>query len=267
MSNTKTIARNTGWYGLENIVSSLPTLFTSIAIARTLGPSKMGYIIYVDWIATWSAAWVDSVFLQRRTNIWLSFSAWATGELRAIFISARWFCRLPWRRLPLPAFFFWVLGDADADYKMASVLIVLSIWPSMVNSISAMANVATEKLSRICRHRLFQYSSSSWRLLRNGRVSSGAWSASAHRFSACASVDFLVRLFPTMKRILAWETTHVHPEGLRERMIAFAWQSVASMIVAMIVWDRSEVFLLKHLCSDIRQVAYYSWHSAWPNGC
>jgi O-antigen/teichoic acid export membrane protein len=72
------------------------------------------------------------------------------------------------------------------------------------------------------------------------------------------AVDFLVRLFPTMKRVLAWETTHVHPEGIGARMIAFSWQSVASMIVALIVWDRSEVILLKHLCSDIRQVAYYS---------
>jgi O-antigen/teichoic acid export membrane protein len=41
-------------------------------------------------------------------------------------------------------------------------------------------------------------------------------------------------------------------------MISFSLQSVASMIVAMIVWDRSEFFLLKHLCADIRQVAYYS---------
>jgi O-antigen/teichoic acid export membrane protein len=30
------------------------------------------------------------------------------------------------------------------------------------------------------------------------------------------------------------------------------------MIVAIIVWDRSEFILLKHLSSDIRQVAYYS---------
>ena len=52
MSNTKTIAKNTGWYGLENAVGSVLTLFTSIAIARTLGPTKMGYIIYVSWIAS-----------------------------------------------------------------------------------------------------------------------------------------------------------------------------------------------------------------------
>ena len=43
-----------------------------------------------------------------------------------------------------------------------------------------------------------------------------------------------------------------------KRMMSFAWQSVASMMVALIVWDRSEVILLKYLCADIRQVAYYS---------
>ena len=52
MTNTKTIARNAGWYGLENGIGFVVTLFTSIAIARTLGPSKMGYIIYVMWIAS-----------------------------------------------------------------------------------------------------------------------------------------------------------------------------------------------------------------------
>jgi O-antigen/teichoic acid export membrane protein len=41
-------------------------------------------------------------------------------------------------------------------------------------------------------------------------------------------------------------------------MMSFGWQSVASMAVALIVWGRSEVILLKNLCPDIRQVAYYS---------
>ena len=50
MSNAQTIVKNTGWYGLENIISALITVITSIAIARTLGPSKMGYLIYVQWI-------------------------------------------------------------------------------------------------------------------------------------------------------------------------------------------------------------------------
>jgi len=43
---------------------------------------------------------------------------------------------------------FWVLTHAVGEYKLASALIVLSIWPSMVNSISAQANVATEDFVR-----------------------------------------------------------------------------------------------------------------------
>jgi hypothetical protein len=38
-------------------------------------------------------------------------------------------------------------------------------------------------------------------------------------------------------------------------MMRFAWQSVASMILALIVWNRSEVMLLEHLSKDIRQIA------------
>ena len=72
------------------------------------------------------------------------------------------------------------------------------------------------------------------------------------------SSDFLVRFFPTLTRISAWNTTHVLPDGLRKRMVAYAWQSVAIMLLALIVWERCEVLLLKSLCADIRQVAFYS---------
>ena len=34
--NSKTIARNTAWYGLEQLIGFVTTLVTSIAIARTL---------------------------------------------------------------------------------------------------------------------------------------------------------------------------------------------------------------------------------------
>ena len=80
--------------------------------------------------------------------------------------------------------------------------------------------------------------------------------------------DFLIRLIPTMRYILSWESDHVQPPGLSQRMISFAWQSVAVLLVEMVVWQRSEFILLKHLCADIRQVAYYSpLPSAWPIDC
>jgi len=134
---------------------------------------------------------------------------------------------------------------------------VLSIWPSMVNSISSMANVATEDLSTnlpasVVSAFTYFIAIAATVSLHWGLVGVGA------SLLCMRAVDFLVRFFPTMKRVLAWETTHVQPPGLRKRMMNFAWQSVASLAVALIVWGRSEIILLKNFCPDIRQVSFYS---------
>lgn len=152
---------------------------------------------------------------------------------------------------------FWVLRDSNAQYKAAAVLVVLSIWPAMVNSISAMANAATEELSKNMPASListitYVVAISAMLVFKWGVVGVGA------AFFSRRAVEFLVRLFPTMKRILAWDKAHVRPADLARRMMTYAWQSVASMTLALIVWNRSEVVLLKHLCSDIRQIAFYS---------
>ena len=51
MTNTKTIARNTGWFSLENIINAGVAFTTSIAINRYLGPEKNSYLIFVSYIA------------------------------------------------------------------------------------------------------------------------------------------------------------------------------------------------------------------------
>lgn len=257
MSNTKTIARNTGWYGLENIISSVVTLFTSIAIARTLGPSKMGYIIYVAWISSVVSS-LGGIGIPSTTQKYMAeyIGKGDRGTARYIYFRTL-YLQIGMATVATAGLLFWVLGDANAGYKVASVLVVLSIWPSMVNFISAQANVATEELSKnlpasVISILFFFVAIFATLIFKWGVIGVGA------SILLTRLIDFLVRFFPTIKRILAWDKAHVDPVGLRERMISFSWQSVATMIVAMIVWDRSEFFLLKHLCTDIRQVAYYS---------
>ena len=257
MSNTKTIARNSGWYGLENIIDLAVGLFTSVAIARTLGPSKMGYIIYVIWIATVVSS-LGSLGIPATTRKYMAefLGMGDRGTARYIYFRTL-LLQIGVATLATGGILFWVLRDAHAEYRVASVLVVLSIWPSMANSISAMANTATEELSKnmpasaistlvyfavIAATTVFK-----WGVLGVGAA-----------FFCMRVVDFLVRFFPTLKRILTWDTTHVQPVDLTKRMMTFAWQSVASMIVALIVWNRSEVILLKYVCTDIRQIAFYS---------
>ncbi len=257
MSNTTTIAKNTGWYGLESAISFIVTLFTSIAIARILGPSKMGYIIYVSWIASVVSS-LGGVGIPATTRKYMAefLGMGDRGTARYIYLRTL-LLQTIMATLATGGIVFWVMRDASPEYTVASVLVALSIWPAMVNFISAQANVATEELSKnlpasVISILVFFVVIAATVVLKWGVVGVGA------AMFLMRAVDFLVRLFPTIKRILAWESAHVRPVGLSKRMITFAWQSVASMIVALILWERSEFFLLKNLCSDIRQVAYYS---------
>jgi O-antigen/teichoic acid export membrane protein len=257
MSNTKTIARNTGWYGLENIISSVLTLFTSIAIARTLGPSKMGYIIYVAWIVSVVTS-LGGLGIPATTQKYMAefLGMGDRGTARHIYFHTLWF-QMALASLASIALVLWVFHDATSEYRIPAALIALSIWPAMVNEISAQGNVASEDLSANLPGSVLSMIFFFVAIMATVFFKWGVLGVGASIFLT-RLLDFLIRLFPTMKRILSWEKAHVQPENLRQRMISFSWQSVASMIVALIVWDRSEFLLLKHLCSDIRQVAYYS---------
>ena len=257
MTNTKTIARNAGWYGLENAIGFVVTLFTSIAIALTLGPSKMGYIIYVMWIASIVSS-LGGMGIPETTRKYMAefLGKGDRGTARYIYFRTL-LLQIILATLATVGILLWVLHDSNAEYRVASVLVVLSIWPSMVNFVSAQANVATEELSTnlpasIISTLVFFLAIAATVVLKWGVLGVGISMLSMR------AIDFLVRLFPTMKRILAWDKAHDQPLGLPKRMMAFAWQSVTSMILALIVWNRSEVILLKYLSADIRQIAYYS---------
>lgn len=257
MSNTKTIAKNTGWYGLENAINSILTVFTSIAIARTLGPSKMGYIVYVTWIAS-VVGDLGGLGIPSTTRKYMAEFLGRGDRGTARYIYFRTFIlQTALATVSVAGLLFWVLKDAGTGYKLASALVVLSIWPSMVNAISAQANVASEELSKnlpasVTSILVYFLMILATVVLHWGVIGVGA------SMLGMRMVDFLVRIFPTMKHILGWETDHIQPLGLSQRMFSFAWQSVAVLLVEMVVWQRSEFILLKHLCADIRQVAYYS---------
>ena len=257
MSNTKTIAQNSGWYGTETIVGAVVALVSSIAINRYLGPTKNGYIVYVPYIAQLVSS-LGGFGIPATTRKYMAefIGMGDRGTARYIFLRTL-LLQTGLATLATGGFLYWVLGDANPDYKLAAALLVLSIWPSMVNSISAQANAATEDLSTnlpasLVSTLIYFIAIAATVVLHWGVVGVGA------ALLAMRTVDFLVRFFPTLKRVLAWETTHIHPQGLRNRMIAFAWPSVISMAVAMLVWGRSEIILLKSLCADIRQVSFYS---------
>lgn len=263
MTNTKTIARNTGWYGLENAVSVLVSLFTSIAIARTLGPTENGYIIYVSYIAG-LASNLGALGIPGTTRKYMAefLGMGDRGTARYIYIRTL-LLQVGLATLVTGGLLVWVLAMAHPEYaqhpeyRLASALLVLSIWPSMANSISAQANNATEDMAKnmpasVVSGLTYLAAIAATVVLKGGVIGVGL------ALLLMRLVDCAVRFFPAFRSVMSWETTHVHPPGLHRRMLDFAAQSVVSLLIASIVWSRSEVILLKHLCADIRQVSFYS---------
>lgn len=256
--NTKTIARNTAWYGLENLISFATSLITSIAIARTLGPTKMGYIIYVTWL-TGIVSQLGSVGIPITTRKYMAEYLGGGDYTTARFIYFRTLLiQILLAAAATAGAVLWVFHDAPADYRIAALLLVLGILPSMSNFISAQANVAAETLSANLPASLT--STATYFILTLLAVVLN-WGVNGIAFAMFAMkwVDCLVRLIPTLRRILKWQSGHAHPPAdLRARMMSFAAQSVMGMLLTLVVWDRSELFLLKHLTPDIRQLSFYS---------
>ncbi|HEV2485782.1 MAG TPA: hypothetical protein VGT08_09640, partial [Terracidiphilus sp.] len=123
-NNTKTIAKNTGWYGLENAINSILTVFTSIAIARALGPAKMGYIIYVTWIAS-VVCDLGGLGIPATTRKYMAEFLGRGDQGTARYIYLRTFLlQAALATVTTGGLVFWVLRDAAGDYKLASVLVV-----------------------------------------------------------------------------------------------------------------------------------------------
>jgi O-antigen/teichoic acid export membrane protein len=257
MSNTRTIARNTGWSSIETIVNFIVVLSSNIAIARYLGPSKMGYMVFVSTLAGFTSL-LGAMGIPQTTRKYMAefIGKGDLGTARYIYIRTM-LLQIVLATVSTAGVLAWVLKDASAEYKIAAALLVLSMWPSMVNFISAMANAATEELSKnvpasLISILVFFVGIVCTVVLKWGVVGVGAATL------AMRVTDFTLRLIPAMQRILAWDKNHAQPEGLPGRMMSFAWQSLATMAVSLVVWNRSEVFLLRRFCPDIRQIAFYS---------
>ena len=221
MSNTKTIARNTGWYGLENVISFVVTLFTSIAIARTLGPSKMGYIIYVMWIASVVSS-LGGMGIPATTRKYMAefLGMGDRGTARYIYF----------RTLMLQ------IDSGDARHWRHHLLGAERCQCGVQGGLGACGaqhlacdgelrsprrpTLLRKSCPRICPPRSFRRSSSSSQLRRRW-CSSGVCSGSARRCLSMRAVDFLVRIVPDNEAHTRLGKGSCPPAGLPKRMMSF----------------------------------------------
>lgn len=255
-NNSKTIAKNSFWYGVETFISLVLTAFTSIVIARKIGPTRIGYFLYVVWIVGIVGS-IGMLGIPAATRKYMAeyFGRGRMGVAKTVFYKTL----LMQTGISgvitlagLAAFWFW----GDRQYRLMSLLLIGSIFPFMVNSIAAGANQGLEDLRANVPASLVSTGTYVVAVFLSLYMGWDLLGIAAGMFLMRA-LELPVRLIPVMRRLRQYEAEPLE-QALSRRMFVFSGQSLALMIIGLVVWDRSEMVILKNFCADIRQVAFYS---------
>jgi O-antigen/teichoic acid export membrane protein len=249
------ILHNSFWYGLEAVLETVVFLGTSVAVARYLGPTKLGYFSYINFFV---------MIVNRTSGTGL---ASATRKYMSEFIGqdqpgiACAVYHFAYRYQLIGAVAVTALGllgvaiFGDPSYRLMAAILILSIVPGVMSWVPAQANQAFEDTSK------------------------NSWSAFgyilSYAFIVFLSIHYRWDLIGIAAASLVgrsvevvWRTIPLHaalrkipisplPEELRLRMRGFCIQAIGIQIITSIVWDRSEMVFLR-VFSSLQQIAFYS---------
>lgn len=254
--NSRTIARNSAWFGLETGINMLLTFFTSIAVARSIGPTKLGYFLYV-WYLINAASTIGSLGIPTATRKYMSefYGCGQAGIARSIFFRTLGFQTAFASAITLAAILL-VVATGDPQYRTVALLMSASILPVMINSIPAQANMAAENMAANVPGSLVSTGIFVTAVFVSIATGAGLVGISIG-IVTMRTAEMFVRIIPVFRRLRTIPAAPI-PDALRRRMLLFSGRSMVLLILGLVVWDRSELIFLKNFCADIRQVAFYS---------
>lgn len=249
------ILRNSFWYGLETVLETVVFLGTSIAVARYLGPEKLGYFSYVNFFVM-VVNRTSGTGLASATRKYMSefLGLGEPGKARAVYYFA-------YRYQLLGAVLITALGLAgvalfgDPAYRVMAYLLVLSIIPGVMSWVPAQANNAFEDTSKNTFSAfgyLFSYSVVILLTLHFHWDLVGIASASL----IGRSFEVLLRTAPLHARLRKLPLDPI-PHELVVRIRRFCLQAIGIQVLMSVVWDRSEMIFLRAF-SSLEQIAFYS---------
>jgi len=255
--NTRTVARNSFWYGLEVSFGLVTAFFISIAVANTFGPDRLSYYNYVAWLTNVSITLGTFGMPATARKYMAEFLNCGEREVaRATYLvtlKIQVYLALGIGAAALAV----VLWLGDPQYRAAAVLLVAAVPPRLIATIPSQANNAAEMLR-----------------LNTGPSLAGAaatailtvvslWSGWGLAGLAAALVigsalECLLKLLAVERWLGGVARGTVSPE-LKRRMFAYSGQGLALMVLNIVVWDRSDVIILKALNHDPRQITFFSY--------
>jgi len=256
VSNTRTVARNSLWYGVETAFSIFAAIATSVLTVRTFGPELLGYFYNLTFWTNVSGM-LGSVGLAITTR---KFMAEALGQGDRALAFAIFRTALRWQAWIMSAVVavgiglsLWLVRE---DFEATAIVLMLSAFPRVLNFIPSQANMAAEDMKANVPG-----------ALAGGLIQVGGtlvtlavgWSligiAAAQLLGY--TVEFVWKLRPLLAQAAEAGSAEL-PAGLLRRMRVFSTQGIGLTVLNLVVWDRSDVALLRWFNPDIRQVTFFT---------
>jgi len=253
---------NSFWYGIELVFSLVVTFLTSVAVARIVGrdvagQARLGYFQLVAWSTNVTIS-VGSLGLPATTRKYMAeyLNCGQPGVARAIYL-------ITLKIQSLIAIGIAVAGLAavlflvDPLYRVASLLLVAAMAPRIVASIPSMGNNAAEVMRR-----------------NTGPSLAGGIATTALTIlglllgwdlvgvAAALLVGNALECVLKLQSVESWSGKVVRelvsPE-LKKRMFAYSSQGLALMLLNIVVWEKSDMWVLRAMNSDLRQLTFFSY--------
>ena len=255
-SNAKVIGRNFIFLGLEVVITLVCTLLTTVAIARVIGPTRLGYFNLIFWLTSITCS-VGSLGIPLTTFKYMGeFLGGGRKELaRAVFFYNLW-AQTVIASVLTAAGMIAVFTIVNPEYRSCAVLLVLSMVPNMITFVPSQANSAAEDAALNTRGAfvgaMVYVVAVAASLLLGWNLIGIAAGVLLYR-----SAELAVKLVPVLKSMEAVRSVPL-PVDIRKRMFSFSGLSTGLMILQIVIWDRSDIIFLKLLQPDIRQLAFFS---------
>jgi O-antigen/teichoic acid export membrane protein len=255
-STAKVIGRNFIFMGLEVVITLVCTLLTTVAIARVIGPTRLGYFNLIFWLTAITCS-VGSLGIPLTTFKYMGeFLGGGKKELaRAVFFYNLWAQTVIASVLTAIGIVV-VFILVDRSYRVCSILLVLSMVPNMITFVPSQANSAAEDAALNTRGAfvgaIVYVVAVAASLLLGWNLVGIAAGVLLYR-----TAELAVKTIPVLQSMKLVPRVPL-PREIRKRMFSFSGLSTGLMILQIVIWDRSDIIFLKLLQPDIRQLAFFS---------
>ncbi len=254
-SVTSRILHNSFWYGLETLLETAVFIGTSIAIARYLGPQKLGYFSYINFFVIVVTRTSGSGLANATRKYMSEFLAIdQPGTARAVY-------NLAYKYQLLGAITITVLGltavllFGDPTYRTMSVLLIVSIVPGVMSWVPANANQAFEDVSKNTFSAFCYLVTYLAMILLTLHFRWDLTGIAAGLFVG-RTVEVVLRTIPLHARLRTMPLAPLDTV-IKHRIRRFCLEAVGIQLLMAVVWDRSEMVFLRAYCS-LEQIAFYS---------